>query len=152
LAAIYFERTRDLALVRELIAGDARIYDAASDDSAPARDVWLPHADERVWYVTASEGERLATLFTLWPDNAVCWQIHCTRMFGGAVARAWRAIGPWMFAASGCRRIVAAVPATNPAAVRCVRAAGFVEFGRNPRSFLKRGELVDQILFGLSPS
>jgi RimJ/RimL family protein N-acetyltransferase len=147
---IAFERTRDLALVRELIAGDARVYDAASDDSAPAREEWQPNDHPLIWYVVAREGQQLAALYTLIPQNAVSWEIHASRVFGGAAAEALGAIAPWLFSRTDCRRLVASIPATNRAAIRAARRAGFREYGRNPRAFLKRGQLVDLILLGIS--
>lgn len=98
----------------------------------------------------AREGQQLVALFTLIPQNAACWEIHATRVFGAAAADAQRAIAPWIFSKTSCRRLVAQIPATNRAAIRAARRAGFVEYGCNPRAFLKRGELVDLVLLGVS--
>jgi hypothetical protein len=147
---ITFERTEDLVLVRALIAGDARVYDAATDDAAPERAAFAPVEHPAIWYVVASDADQLVGLYTLIPQNQVCWEIHATRTFGTATSAAARGIQRWIFDRTECRRIVASIPATNRVAIRQAKACGFVEFGRNQRSFLKNGELIDQVLLGVS--
>lgn len=151
---IRFARTCDLALVRRAIADDARVYDASGDDSAAPRESWQPNEHPAIWYVVAQnvkeKGSGFIGLYTLIPQNAVAWEIHATRVFGAAAADALAGIPVWMRGETGARRIVASIPATNRAAIRAARRAGFAEYGRNPRSFLKRGELIDQILLGVS--
>ena len=147
---IRFERTRDFALIRSLIASDARVYDAASDDGCPAACAFAPNRHPAIWYVLAREGGELAGMFTLIPQNACCWEIHMGRVFG-APGRALGEIPRWAFQTiPGCRRIVASLRVTNRVAIRAAKRAGFVEYGRNPRSLLKGGQLLDQILLGVS--
>lgn len=146
-----FERTRDLERVRRAIAGDERVWRAATDDGAPERGDWRPSDDERIHYVVASDAGREVATFTLLPQNSICYEIHVSRAFGPQAARAHREVFGWAFRHTPARRIVAAIPADNAVALRAARRAGMQEYGRNPRSFSRRGKLHDQILFGVSP-
>lgn len=145
-----FERTRDLDLVRRAIAEDARVWAAATDDFAPHSDEWYPAADERILYLVASDAGGIVATFTLLPQSAVCYEIHVDRAFGRGAARAHREVFAWAFRNTPARRIVAAIPADNAIAIRAARRAGMQEYGRNPQSFMRGGELRDQILFGVS--
>lgn len=124
------------------------MWRAATDDFAPAREAWRPIDDERIHYVLAKEGERVLTLFTLLPQNAVCWEFHMTRAWGAPL----RPFFAWVFEHTPARRLVGAVAADNPIAIRALRRAGMQEYGRNPQSFMRGGELRDQVLFGVSKS
>lgn len=146
---ISFARTRDLALVRRAIASP-RVYDASSDDAAPPRQEFRPNDHPGIWFVTAADDRGLIGLFTFVPLNAVLWEIHATRVFGRGAVEALAGAVDWFTAETRARRIVASIPATNRAAIRCALRAGFREYGRNPRSFLKSGELVDLVLVGIS--
>lgn len=148
--AIEFERTRDLELVRRAIAFDGRVWSASTDDSAPAAREWRPSADERILHIVASDAGSDAALFTLLPQNSVCYEIHVTRAFGRGAARAHREVFAWAFENTPATRIVASIPADNPIAIRAARRAGMREYGRNPASFLRGGKLHDQILFGVT--
>lgn len=141
-------RTYNPDLVRYLLAGDARIYDAATDDFAPAREEFQPNMDPGIWYVVAEDAEGVAALFTLIPRSEVCWDVHISRAFGARVVDAFRSLPDWLAAVSGCRKLLGSIPEVNFAAVRLVRGLGWEEIGRNRRSFMKRGRLVDQVLFG----
>lgn len=147
-----FERTRDLERVRRAIAGDARVWAASTDDAAPAREAWRPGADERIIYVIASDECGMIALFTLLPQNAVCYEFHMTRAFGARFAAALKAFFSWVFENTPARRIVGAVPSDNPIAIRALQRAGMRQYGVNEKSFLRGGELRDQILFGVSPA
>lgn len=138
--------TRDFARIRELLTQPAQ-WDAATDDSAPAAAEFRPNEDERIVYLDAGVG-----IFTLIPQNAICYEIHC----GANIARiktataALKAAIAWMFENTRARRIIAQIPATNRLAIELARRAGLEQYGINPRSFSKRGELVDLVLLGIS--
>lgn len=152
---IRFERTRDLVVIRDLIAAEGS-YDAASDDSAPPAAAFTPNMDERIWYVVATESRlvlraRVIGLYTFVPQNTVCFEMHATRVFGSGAAEASRAAIAWAFAhVDGCRRIVATIRMTNRIAVRAAERAGMTVFGINVASVLKGGALVDQVLLGVT--
>lgn len=146
---IAFARVHDLALVRATITAPGA-WEPATDDSAPAIGDWDPNPHPAIWYVLASESERAISLYCLVPQNAVTWEIHASRVFGRGASAAHKAVFPWAFAATGARRIVASIPATNRIAIRAAERAGMTRYGLNPASYLKHGELIDQILLGVS--
>lgn len=147
---IRFTRTRDLALVRAAIAGDPGVYNASSDDSAPRRADWQPNDHPAIWYVIAHSDGHFIALYTFIPQNAVTAEIHTTRVFGRGAAEQLAGAVRWFGCETSVRRIVAAIPATNRAAVRCALRAGFRQHGRDPKSWLKDGRLVDRVLVGIS--
>jgi RimJ/RimL family protein N-acetyltransferase len=150
---VTFERTRDYALIGEIMR-HPRVYRHIVDDFAPPRERLEPVRDGRIWYVLArgEEGDPLG-LFLFLAQSTVLWECHVCMLphaWGAPAAEAARAVIPWLWAKTPCRRLVAQVPRTNPLAIRFARAAGLREFGVNERSFLKRGELRDQVLLGIS--
>jgi L-amino acid N-acyltransferase YncA len=57
---------------------------------------------------------------------------------------------PWLFGHTPCRRLIAEIPAYNRLTVQLARRSGFIDYGRNPKSFMKFGKLQDLVLMGLS--
>jgi RimJ/RimL family protein N-acetyltransferase len=148
-----FERSRDYALISAIMR-HPRLYGAAADDFACARESFEARQDEAIWYVMAYDGARVLGLFAICPQNAVTWEIH-TRLlpdtWGAIATAAARAIVPWIWENTGCRRLVTACPSYNRLAVRFAeRAGGMVRYGVNPASWLKDGQLFDQVLLGIS--
>lgn len=149
---ITFERTRNYQLVGAIMR-NPRLYDAAADDFAPARENFRPREDEAIWYILAKDGESILGVFALAPQNTVCWEIH-TRLlpasWGAIAAAAARAVVPWIWEHTGCRRLVTVCPSYNRLAIRFAERAGMTRYGVNPASWMKGGELVDQVLLGIS--
>jgi RimJ/RimL family protein N-acetyltransferase len=178
---ITFARIRDFALIRALITApgswdaatddasppasafapneDERIWYVIASDVQPARGKERESLSKQSSEAGFNEAARetnedeytIIGLYTFIPENSVCYEIHVTRAFGARAVAAGRGVVPWFCRESGARRVVASIPVTNPIAVRYAVACGFSEFGRNFRSFMKRGELRDQALLGISP-
>lgn len=148
-----FERSIDYNLIREIQTADARSYAAHCDDFAPSRADYQPNRHPDLWYVIARDRETALGLFVFVPLNAVLYEVHNCLLpvaWGSAAIRAGRGAAAWMFANSPARRIVGATPAHLRLAVAFAKRCGMVEYGRNPKSFLKGGELQDLILTGIS--
>ena len=62
-----------------------------------------------------------------------------------------QALPDWIFTHTPCRRIVTNIPTTNRLALHFALRAGMRLYGSNSASYLKNGELLDQICLGLSP-
>jgi hypothetical protein len=156
-AAVSIERTRDLALVREVFTRPAQ-WDAATDDAAPERATFTPNADERIIYLAVSAPTKcvafreLLGIITLIPRNAVLFELHAALDLSRAktATAAARAAIAWLFEHTPARRIIGEIPATNRLAIAIAERAGMQHCGRNPRSFLKRGALVDLVQLGIS--
>lgn len=145
-----FERTRDLALVRQVVT-HPDVWPFISDDFSPPAADFQPTAHESLWYIAASDDKELLGIW-LFEVRGACWEVH-TCLLSSARGRrglaAAKALARWIWDETPCRVIVTHVPDDNPAAAWFARAAGMREFGRIPRSWLKRGVLHDQILLGI---
>lgn len=149
-----FERTTDYRLIRAIITHPG-LYRQMGDDS-------LPHDPERfevnqhpgIWWILAWDGHQLLGLFPVYPENAICWQIHVAMLPETTTAQKWRCarrIIPWIWEHTRCRRIVAHVPATNKKAIAFgTHGMKLQIFGRNQQSFLHNGKLDDVVLMGRS--
>lgn len=166
---LLFERTHDYALLRA-IATHPRVWEALADDATPSRDEWHPTEHEAYCYVLVrgpkrqiedasttgplgQDGDEVLGFFLLVPQNAVCWEIHTCLLpcaWGAKARDAAAGIVRWLWAHTNAQRLVTNVPASNRLALRFALRAGMTEYGRNPNSYLKRGQLEDQILLGLS--
>jgi RimJ/RimL family protein N-acetyltransferase len=149
---ITFERTRDYPLVREILT-HPQLYRFLGDDATPAAAEFEVNEHPAIWYVLARDESYLLGVFTLIPQNAVCFEIHAAMLpesWGQTALEALQRVFLFMTAESGCRRIVASIPACNRLAIRYGERAGMTQFGVNPDSFLRGGTLYSQVLLGIS--
>jgi RimJ/RimL family protein N-acetyltransferase len=147
-----FERTSDYALVRE-IATHPKIYDKISDDQSPIREDYRPIESDQVFYVIVKDSQELLGMWMILPQNGVTAEIHTCLLPNAWGERAHIAsilMARWIWEHTHFRRIVTNVPAYNRAALQFAEKAGMVQYGINPRSYMKRGYLFDQFLLGLS--
>lgn len=147
-----FERTRDWELVKQIVT-HPKVYPYISDDFSPKPEAWEPVKEEVVIYVLVRDGEELLGLWIFVPLNGVCMDVHTCLLpnaYGHKAVEAAKEMAVWLWENTACHRLVTEVPASNPLARRFAERAGMVEFGCNPRSFLKRGKLEDQYLLGMS--
>ena len=56
----------------------------------------------------------------------------------------------WAFLEANCRKMVTSVPAYNRAALRFAKAGGMTQEGINRASYLHAGQMVDQIMLGIT--
>lgn len=146
-----FERSEDAALIRAVVTHPA-VWPHVSDDYAPQASAWTPAMHPSLWYVVVREGEDTLGLW-MFEARGACWEVHTCLLpiaWGDRGKRAAREMAAWLWKNTTCRRLITNVPAYNRLALRFAQRAGMTEFGRNERSFLKHGELHDQILLGLS--
>jgi len=69
----------------------------------------------------------------------------------GYASEAVGAVVPYAFATVGARRLQACVFAGNPASVRVLEKCGFRLEGRLRQAVVKRGRVLDALLYGLLP-
>lgn len=147
-----FERTQDYSLIRRIMA-HPRVYPHITDDACPPVEEFHPVESPEIWYVVVRAGEQLLGMWCFFPQNHVTWEVHTCLLpaaYGEIGREAAKRMASWIWQNTPCRRIITNVPAFNRLALKFAKAAGMVEFGRNERSFLKNGELHDQIMLGLS--
>ncbi len=146
-----FLPTCDLELVRRVLT-HPRIYPRITDDGSPPPEEFQPSDHPAVTYLVAYQGEELLGLYVLVPHNAVCWEVHVAMLPSawGRARAATRAMVAWVWQHTRCRRLIASVPVSNRLALALGFAAGARAWGRNEKSFLRGGRLIDQITLGLS--
>lgn len=153
-----FAFTRDFATIRAVLTHPTQ-HRMASDDATHLA-TWSPSENEWVWYIEAREGDELLGIFTVAPQNCVCYEIHAALLpcawgartrtaLRGAIEFLWSTTSN-MNMGAGIPRIVATIPAYNKLAIKLARDVGMRAFGRNPASFLRGGKLHDQVLLGIS--
>lgn len=147
-----FERTTDYELIKQIVT-HPKVYPYVSDDYSPAPKEWRPIESEAIWYVLVKDGEELLGLWTLIPQNAVCWEIHTTLLpnaWGDKGKQAARELADWVWQNTSCLRVITNVPEYNRLALKFAKEAGLETFGLNCKSYMKTGILHDQIMLGVS--
>jgi RimJ/RimL family protein N-acetyltransferase len=153
--SVTIARTSDMALVRSILTWPS-LYDWHSDDGSPAREDYDPPQSDAIWYILARDRAVILGIWMLVPQNAIEYEVHTCLLPGHGYKRgraaAKEAIA-WAFAnVPHCRRLITKVPAYNRLAYRFAIDAGFELIGIDKQSFLKRGNLLDQAILGLSPT
>jgi len=154
---IIFERSHDYELIRRILT-HPRIYPFISDDGSPPADQYQPVEHEAMWYVIVRDTHEsgVPDLLGCWvfaPENSICWEVHtallpCAWGERGQIAASM--LPAWVWSNTPCRRIITNVPSNNRLALHFAMRAGMTIYGTNERSFLKNGQLLDQICLGIS--
>jgi hypothetical protein len=152
--SMIFERTWNSLQIRAVLT-HPKIYPYVTDDFAPPREQFQVNEHPAIWYVRVrDEDGELLGLFTLLPENEICWQAHVAMIRGThpvLVHQAGKGLLPWIWENTPCERIEAAVPACNRAAIWFgIRSMGLIQYAIKPLSFRKKGRLWDQVLMGRS--
>ena len=142
----------DEALISSTIR-HPRIWPSVSDDGCPPPEEFTPQFSESVIYLGMFDADEFHGFFMLHRHNAICWEVHTCLL-----PSAWGRLSTffaaecidWIFSETDCRRLITNVPVGNVLAKRLAMSVGMTEFGLNPRSFLKNGEAIDQIMLGIS--
>jgi RimJ/RimL family protein N-acetyltransferase len=151
-SAIRMDRLFDRALIAETLA-HPRIYPHISDDFSPPPDEADTAINDAAIYLGAFRGDSYLGLFLLHAHNGVLFEVHTCLLpaaWGDNALACASGCITWAFQHTPCRRLITSVPTDNPLAHRLAVRAGMSEFGRNPRSILRGGQLLDQVLLGIS--
>jgi hypothetical protein len=151
---VELSRITNFALVRDVLT-DPVIYPLIGDDYSPPVEEFRVNSHPDIWYVAALDRHgRAIGMFSLFPQNRVCWEVHVVMLPWASTKEKWkaaRALPAWLASHSPCRRLTAAVPADNwPALIYGTHGIGMKYVGRHERAFMKGGQLQDLILLGLS--
>jgi RimJ/RimL family protein N-acetyltransferase len=153
---IFFMRSTDYDLIREIMTHKA-IYRHIADDSSPAAEDYYPVESDQVWYVVVRDivdsDVQVLGLWMFVPQNGVCWDVHTCLLpaaWGERAHAAARMLPSWIWEHTPCRRIVTSVPSNNRLALHFATEAGMTIFGVNRASYLKCGVLHDQVCLGIS--
>ena len=143
-------RTKDYELVRSLIA-HPKVYPWLADDGSPAAEDFRPFQGDAIYYLLVEEQTPVG-VFMFVPENAATVQVHTclTPAVWGRSIEATNAAKRWIFEHTKFQRITTTIPENNRLAQRLAVRSGMKEYGRNPKSYLKGGVLLDQILYGMN--
>ena len=150
-----FERTHDLEIVGSIIT-HPRIWPNVIDDFSPPREEFQPSPSEAIYYVLPKEDGRVLGAICFAMLSNVVYEIHPVLL-----PETWWALGKakeatlgamnWIWENTKCQRIVGYVPLlSHRTKLRFPPKLGMAQYGVNPKSFLKNGALVDQVMFGVS--
>lgn len=142
----------DLELITSAIT-HPRVWPRVSDDSSPLPEDFSPTLSETIVYLGAFDADQFHGLFMLHAHNAICWEVHTClspSAWGKFSVLFAAACVEWVFEHTACQRLITNVPTGNALALRLAKSVGMQQFGVNPRSFLKCGVALDQIMLGIS--
>jgi RimJ/RimL family protein N-acetyltransferase len=149
---ISIERTTNMDRVKAIIT-HPKVYPYVTDDASPKAEDYQPVDHPLVVYALATDGDEVLGVWTLVPQNAICWEVHTSLLpcsYGQRSRDAAKIMLEWLWANTPCLRVITNVPRYNRVAYRFAKDAGLKEFGVNEKSFLKGGNLHDQIMLGIS--
>lgn len=147
---ISIERTYDMALVRRIVT-DPAIWPHVHEDGTE-RDGWEPCASDEFMWMLASGSEPLG-VFLVHARGVACFEMHTCILphaWGEGAKQAAQELLRWAFTDGGCMKMVTNVPAYNRAALRFAKAGGMREEGINRASYLHAGQMIDQIMLGIT--
>ena len=142
-------RTRDMGLVGSIVAHPAiwpHIHDDATAEFQPIPD------HEAMHWMLVDDGAP-AGVFLVHAHNTVCYEMHTCllpRTWGQQAKDAAQMLLRWAFEDTDCQKMITTVPAYNRPALRFAKAGGMSQEGINRASFMRNGELIDQIMLGIT--
>ena len=146
-----FTRTRNLEQVYQILTCPS-IYQMMGDDYLPPAEDFEPNNHPDIVYLIAGEFA-LVGLFSLFPQNKICWELHVALLPWAKKEEkldAARSLVPWLREHTECKRLTASVPACNrPAVIYGVHGIGMRYVGRQPKAFLRNGQLQDLVILGI---
>jgi hypothetical protein len=149
---VNFSRTKDYALVYGILTMKD-VYEHMGDDYIGRPEDFTVNRHPDIVYVTACGARGLVGLFSLFPRNRVCWELHACMLPDASTQDKWQAardLPGWLREHTGCRRLVAEVPRTNaPAIYYGTHGIGMKYVGTHRAAFQKHGKLQDLIILGM---
>lgn len=149
--------------VVNMVIKDEDIWNATKDDLCGERedfDIKCHSTDNMVFIVTSPaypyekvDLSVIAGLFAFQRINSITFEVHTMILkeyrgrYTDVSARGALAL---MFSATDCKKVVTHVPVFNEPAVKLAKRVGMVGEGVNRKSFLRDGEVYDQLVFGIT--
>lgn len=142
------ERTHDMEVVKRIMS-HPRVWPHIHEDG-PTEPAPFDH-EGLIWAVVLDDGP--IGVFLAHQRTFVCYEMHTCLLpetWGRRASEAAQLFLTFMFCQGGCQKIVTNVPAYNRHALRFAKANGMKEEGINRASYLKDGELIDQVMLGIT--
>ena len=138
-------------LVREVLTSP-EIYPSIGDDFAPDVEEFEVNEHPGITYLGVCGIAGLIGMFSLFPENTICWQVHVVMLPWATIREKWQAarvLPGWLARNTECKRLTAAVPSCNrQAIVYGTHGIGMRYVGRQQEAFMKHGKLEDLIILG----
>jgi hypothetical protein len=151
-SGLKLETTDDQRLIKTICTHE-KVWPMTCDDYTPSAEAWKPPVGNGITWLLASDEEGILGLFCLIAENSVCWQVHVMMLpyaWGPPTVKATLDMYEWVWKNTTCVRLTGSIPIDNPLTIGLAIRSGMVEFGVNPKSFKRKGKLLDQVLFGIS--
>lgn len=142
------ERTYDLNVINYVLK-HPKIKDYVEDDLSGNVEYFI---HDKLYYLAAYEGDIIAGMFIFHPLNTVTVGAHSAVLpgfYGKKAREAGKLAIKWIFDNTRFMKINGSTPINNKLALKFNEDLGFKSEGINKKSYLKNGELYDQIYFGL---
>ena len=147
--AMTIERTRDMETVNAIMK-DPAIWPHIHEDGAQD---YMPIDHEAFNWLLVKDGDEVLGVFLVHPRGAACSEMHTCllpKCWGKRAACAAQLLAHWVFTNTPCQKLITSVPAYNRVALHFALAGGGREEGINRASFLRNGEMIDQIMLGMT--
>ena len=137
-------RTTDPDYIRSVFTHPS-IYPHVTEDGDPPASEWEPTVNEQTIYLRPEEG---GACFLFHPHTRIVWEVHSAVLpdYRGKSLDYVKACAEWLRQNTTCKCLLTRIPKGNVAAFGLARAVGMNKTGTIPKSFLKRGLLLDQSL------
>lgn len=145
-------RTYDPDYIKRVMT-DRRVWPHISDDFAPHPSEFEPVMDNGIFYLAPEHDGQRVGVFMYHPHSFILYEVHTCilPLYRGAPAvKAARDGLEWMVQHTPAQKIITHVPASNNLALRFALRVGLIPEGTNRASYMKRGELIDQHLLGIT--
>jgi hypothetical protein len=146
--SITFERCKDLQFVASVLA-NPKLSEALTDDFGPSAH---PVDHPSVSYVAITDSGEFLGIAIVNAHSVVQWEVHnllLPRVGWKKRIQVGREFFNWLWVA-GCKRVIGKALASNRYAVKYNEIVGMERIGVNRKAFMKNGELVDEVWWGIS--
>lgn len=140
----------DMELVRDTLMNPS-VWSAFADDGCDSN--FAPVQTAHNWFLGAWDGDEFLGMFLTSQINAVVCETHVAMLpncGGRRAVVAGERLKEWIWLNTPFLRITTSAPSCNKLGLKFARLAGLSEFGLNPGSWLKNGQLHDLHLLGVS--
>ena len=142
-------RTHDMDIVKSIMMHPAiwpHIHEDGVDEATP-----IDH--DGFYWMLLKDGDHEIGVYLAHAINQSCMEMHTCllpEVWGEKASEAAKLLGDYLFFELGAKKVITKVPAYNRLALRYAKKNGMKIEGNNRESYLHRGELIDQIMLGIT--
>lgn len=126
------------------------VYGLISDDGSLPREQFEPLIHELVYYIAARIDGELAAIYQLCAVNSICYDAHINILprFWGRTQGATKEALRWVKENTHIKKLQGRIPENYRHVLNHVLTNGFEIEGRQKKSIMRRGVLLDQCIVG----